>query len=350
MNNSQDTIINNLRASPTLSRLSDQDFQWIAKTGKTQTFNSQDHVINSGKICPNIYIILDGKLSLSVPSSTGENQQVAEVSPGELIGEIPLIDLQPSQINAQALVASQILTISQTELNKKFQEDQGFASRFYHTIALLISNRLKGISDLLARNKIMAGQPIRKVLLVFGELDGNDIDWMSKFGQGQKIDHDTILLQQGEPATALYILLEGSLGVLINIQDGDRKIAKEIAKLSTGEIVGEMSFLDGSNPSATVKAPENSFVLALPRASLAEKMQSDLGFATRFYRAFAIVLADRLKDRLLQRGFGQITYNQEEIWNEDIEFEDELDLDLLKNVSLAATRFDWLVKKMRYNC
>ncbi len=336
-----------LRSNPTLSKLHDKDIEWLAKTGKTETIKSQDVIIKEGQIVKNIYIVLEGQLCLSIPNSNGPDQEVATVNMGEIVGEMSLIDKQPSHINSTALEKSEILTISHQQLTAKCQIDQGFAARFYHTIALLASNRLKGISDLLAKSKVVPGPALRKVLLVFGELEGSDIEWISNIGKGERVSNNTVLLQQGEPAKALYILLEGTVSVSILIGKEGEKFNKEIAKMSTGEIVGEMSFLDGSMPSATVKAADNCFVLALPRESLAQKMQSDLGFARRFYQSFALVLVNRLTDRLVQRGFGKINEAQNEIWDEDTEFEDELDLDLLKSVSLAATRFDWLVKKMK---
>ncbi|HEY9806580.1 MAG TPA: cyclic nucleotide-binding domain-containing protein, partial [Candidatus Obscuribacterales bacterium] len=120
-------------------------------------------------------------------------------------------------------------------------------------------------------------------------------------------------------------------------------------KLATGEIVGEMSFIDAQPPSATVKAVEGCLFLALPRQELATKLQQDIGFASRFYRAMSVVLCDRLQDRLTRHGYGKLAYDKNQPLDEAVEYEDELDMDVLGQVSLAAARFDWLLRRLRAN-
>ena len=59
-----------------------------------------------------------------------------------------------------------------------------------------------------------------------------------------------------------YILLEGEVIVSVNVLEN----AKEIATLGTGEVFGEMSFIDGRPPSATVETTQNSLVSLFIRA------------------------------------------------------------------------------------
>jgi bacteriocin-type transport-associated protein len=321
----------------------------MVNAGQRKEIATGTVLIQEGQPVPTLYIVLAGTLSLSVAGTFGENQEVAKVSGGEIVGEMSLLDVRPSSVTALALEPSQVLAISQKQLAAKLQQDMGFASRFYRAIAVLLSNRLRGISALLARSKVVPGQSLRKVLLVFSELIDSDIDWTIATGTGSRVAPGTILIQQGQPADALYILLEGTLAVSVSIPQGGSTVSKEIARLLSGEIVGEMSFIDSQPPSATVKAPETSFVLSLPRSGLTAKLQQDLGFASRFYRAIAVVLLDRLRDRLVQRGYGNQAYDEAQPLNEDMEYEDEIDMDVLENVSLAGARFDWLLRRVQSN-
>ena len=94
---------------------------------------------------------------------------------------------------------------------------------------------------------------MRKVLFIFGELSDKDVDWMMATGQRERILPGAVLIQEGKPVEALYIVLEGLLRVSVESAG-----SRELARLGSGEIIGEMSFVDAHPPSATVKALENS--------------------------------------------------------------------------------------------
>ena len=67
------------------------------------------------------------------------------------------------------------------------------------------------------------------------------------------------MVRQGEPINDVYVLLDGRLSVRSKAPP-----VGELAQLSSGEVVGEMSFLDSRPPSATVTAIEKSYVLVIP--------------------------------------------------------------------------------------
>ncbi len=144
------------------------------------------------------------------------------------------------------------------------------------------------------------------------ELSNSDINWMSATGHRQEIAAGTVLVQEGQAADTLHIVLDGTLTVTVSQSDnnplsrafaameGGETSGREIARLSSGEIVGEIPFL-GTRPTATsVKAIEKSLVMSIPQQQLAAKLQQDVGFASRFYRAIAILLSDRLQSLVNQ--------------------------------------------------
>ena len=66
------------------------------------------------------------------------------------------------------------------------------------------------------------------------------------------------------------------------------------------------------------------------------------------YQSIAIVLVDRLRDDLVRRGFGTRGYNQEQVLD-DVEYEDEIPLDVLEQTLLAGTRFKWMINRLQGN-
>lgn len=131
---------------------------------------------------------------------------------------------------------------------------------------------------------------MKKVLYIFGQLSDGDIDWLLRHGRKAVLSEGSVLITRGRPVQELYIVLDGRLSVSL----GDAA-SEPLAVLGPGEVVGEMSFVDASPPSATVRVTSKATLYAIERATLLAKVTDDTGFAARFYHALAIFLADRLR-------------------------------------------------------
>ena len=175
---------------------------------------------------------------------------------------------------------------------------------------------------------------MKKVLYLLSELNDDDIDWLLQTATRQEISAGTVLIQEGKSIDALYILLSGNFSVTIALLDN-----LEIAKLESGEVVGEMSFLDNRLPSATVKAVENSLVLSIPRRELARKLQVDIGFAYGFYRALATILSNRLRRIVNQLG----DVKAQALTEVGV---DDSNVETSENINLASVRFDWILRRL----
>lgn len=172
---------------------------------------------------------------------------------------------------------------------------------------------------------------MRKALQLMGNLDDVDIEWMADHGVQQFIAAGTVLIQEGESMDSLYVVLDGRLSVRTAAMD-----SREIASLLSGEIVGEISFVDSHPPSASVIAVQDSHVLGISRQVLADKLEKDRAFAARFYRALAVFLADRLRVTVGFLGYGSKQQDADP---------DQLDDSTMDEISVAALRFDDLLRR-----
>ena len=82
---------------------------------------------------------------------------------------------------------------------------------------------------------------------------------------------DAVLMEQGDPAGALYAVLRGRLKVYLTGPDG-KEIVVDIR--GPGQYVGEMA-LDGAPRSASVKALDACEVAEIPREELAGLLQQN---------------------------------------------------------------------------
>jgi CRP-like cAMP-binding protein len=169
---------------------------------------------------------------------------------------------------------------------------------------------------------------MRKVLYIFGQLSDSDVDWLAAQGKRSRLPRGTVLIREGVPVDALYIVLEGEVAVVSDRSD------REIARLGAGEIVGEMSFIDARPPSATVRALTEVVVYKIGKKRLQQGLDENVAFAARFYRAVATFLSDRVR---------VATATQEDI---DPESADELDDAVLDNVDRAGARFSDLSRRL----
>ncbi len=165
---------------------------------------------------------------------------------------------------------------------------------------------------------------MRKVLYIFGLLSDADVEWMAQTGIRRRLSDGDVIIREGESADFLIFLLEGELLVTT------RRLGN-IARMGVGEVVGEMSLVDSAPPSATITASGNGLALFLDKTSLVQKLDSDEGFGSRFYRALAVFLADRLRDARRASGNPAAA--------DGTAISDELDAGILDRLSDAGEKF-----------
>tara|TARA_Y100001954_G_scaffold69434_1_gene75981 strand:+ start:25166 stop:25516 length:351 start_codon:yes stop_codon:yes gene_type:complete len=101
------------------------------------------------------------------------------------------------------------------------------------------------------------------------------------------LEAGTFLMREGEESSTMYLLIKGQLEVLK--RKGDTE--KPIGKINEGDLVGEMSFLDNSPRSASVRASENSEIFPIPRESFDETFLE----LPDWYKTLHRTIVDRLR-------------------------------------------------------
>ncbi|MEH2349215.1 MAG: cyclic nucleotide-binding domain-containing protein [Nostoc sp.] len=360
-----------------LKELTNSDIDWILATGQREEITAGTILIRQGTPVDALYILLDGALSVTVAQADdnpigrafaalegGElsGREVALLANGEVVGEMPFLASYQSSTTVKAARKSLVLMIPQQQLIQKLQEDVTFAAHFYRAIAVLLAHRVEQMIGQIGQSTVVLFQPqIREILFTFAELNDSDIGWMIVAGNAIRLPAGTVLFQAGRPVDALYILLDGKMVASIaedtsnpltrafsTLEQTDH-IEREFARLSRGDIVGETPFVEASPPAMTIRAVEDATVLAIPRWRLSAKLLHDVAFAARFYRVLAILLADKQQGIINSLGYGRITYSSGKSLDERLTYEDELSSSFLAQVTLAGTRFDWMLKQIRGN-
>jgi signal transduction histidine kinase len=102
-------------------------------------------------------------------------------------------------------------------------------------------------------------QDFLRRLQLFAGLPEADLDWLAEQAEPFSLEAGEVLIQEGEPGEAAFIVLEGELEIKKKSDVKDIFIALR----EPGEVIGEMALLDHSPRNATVKALKSSRLLKI---------------------------------------------------------------------------------------
>ena len=123
---------------------------------------------------------------------------------------------------------------------------------------------------------------------LFSSLDDADLDKLLKLTSTRHLEEGEVLFRKGEPGRQLYGVLEGRLKVVNTGADGKDVV---FGLMGPGEVIGEISLIDGYPRSAAVVALEACELLTLHRRDLNPFIERHPKFAFQL----AGVLAGRLR-------------------------------------------------------
>ncbi len=99
------------------------------------------------------------------------------------------------------------------------------------------------------------------------------------FGRGERI------IQQGDPGESMFVIISGSVRVLVDASG----TSTEVAHLKAGDCFGEMSLMTGENRSATIVAAEDTLVGELPKENMSRLLKEN----ERMLEKLSQLLAER---------------------------------------------------------
>ena len=100
------------------------------------------------------------------------------------------------------------------------------------------------------------------------------------------------LFHENDSGDSLFIVQSGRVDVFKNIR-GD--VDRALTSLGPGDVIGEMSFIDGARRSATVRTAEASEFLVLSRENFAKVQKARPDIAAAVFRNLAAIVAARLR-------------------------------------------------------
>jgi CRP-like cAMP-binding protein len=127
-----------LSAKNGLVYLTPNDWALIADKAARMEFKPGNHIVQEGRRTQGVYLVLKGTASVEIPPPR-------IIGPGEACGEISLIDDLPATANVIANEAVEAYYLDRPTLQSLFELFPHLGSRFYRSLAAILSRRLREV-------------------------------------------------------------------------------------------------------------------------------------------------------------------------------------------------------------
>ena len=121
-----------------LAYLSQNDWALIIDKAKRVRFSKNETLIQQGKQTKVVYLLAKGRVNIDVSRS-----RVAQIGPGEVCGEMAFLEDSLASATAIADEATEAYAIGWPALESLFELFPHLASRFYRSLAVNLSRRLR---------------------------------------------------------------------------------------------------------------------------------------------------------------------------------------------------------------
>jgi CRP-like cAMP-binding protein len=129
---------------------------------------------------------------------------------------------------------------------------------------------------------------------LFAGIPEEELDEIAEVLQPVELRPGEVLFRQGAEANGLHVVATGSVGVYSRLPGG-REV--DLAALGIGEVIGELSLVDGGTRAATVRALERTTVFFLGRADFVALVARKGPTALTIKRRLTAIVCERLRRR-----------------------------------------------------
>jgi CRP/FNR family cyclic AMP-dependent transcriptional regulator len=272
-----------LATVPLLEGREEADLVELARVLRRRRVREGEILWRQGDYAREMLFIVEGGVSASLHVPGDRVVEIGRAGPGEMVGEIALLDGGEHTMSVRATETATVLALSRVVFAGLLARQDPSAFRLKRRLAALLTARhrtqLRHLAFSLGGE--VAGPPAEDAARAFAELeycgppDSKYVRRMATFhdfdslalwgfltsGSYARCPPGRTLLAEGAPSTACYLTINGAVEkVLVR---GDRRIRVGLA--GPGKAFGYESLIDGQPSPVTAITRERALLLALPR-------------------------------------------------------------------------------------
>ena len=126
-----------------IGHLKDDDRELLSSYGEFFPGHPGNVIIEEGSIQTEVFVVISGKLDVRARQEDGSEILLAQVGPGETLGEISLFNPGPAAATVTASEFSQLWRIADADLMEFMQENPGAGNVLLRTLASILAQRLR---------------------------------------------------------------------------------------------------------------------------------------------------------------------------------------------------------------
>jgi CRP-like cAMP-binding protein len=148
----------------------------------------------------------------------------------------------------------------------------------------------------------MISDTLLKGVYLFADLSADERGRLARIAESMNMPAGFQIFRAGEEATALYLINDGSVRIATLSPSGARI---EVATLGSGSHFGEMALIDGAKRSASAETLEPTSIFRFDYDKIQSLLDGSPPIASRFYRALARFLSNRLRQTTTDMSFAR---------------------------------------------
>jgi CRP/FNR family transcriptional regulator len=127
---------------PNFVQFTKEELKTLSKHCKTKRIDADEILFNEGEAGLSMFIVKKGSIKILKMGYLGETV-IAQINPGEFVGEMAVIDGSPRSAAAKAAVNSELLELSLTNFSKLKEEHPQIAIKIMDLLLRILSVRLR---------------------------------------------------------------------------------------------------------------------------------------------------------------------------------------------------------------
>ena len=139
-----------LKEVSVFAALSDEVLTLIGQCAKRVEIEAGKVLFAEGDLANEMVVVLKGGLEVYKRGRNGLEARIAVLGPGDVVGEMSLVDIQPRSADVRAVEATSVVTVSHADIANVYREDPQSYTLMVLNIAREISIRLRRMDNMLA--------------------------------------------------------------------------------------------------------------------------------------------------------------------------------------------------------
>lgn len=263
----------------------------IVAAGRRRSFPPGAALMTQGETAHSLHVVVSGSVRVERRLANGTRMVLAEIGPGEAVGEMGLLTAQPRTADVSAIGRTDTIELDRAA----FEEIGERFPKVYALLSRILSRRLAATNDLLTSGA--AGlEPPPPISGPLHDAEPAAVAALLERGTRVSFAAGTALMRQGEPSTQLFFIVSG----LVRVERSSAQLTSPVAmaELGPGDFAGETGVFTGAPRSSTLVALEDTVAIEIVVKDVFETLAR---FPDIWFRVLRTV-GERLREGTVAQG------------------------------------------------